>query len=137
MVITIAQARKAVKSSQTAVAAMTAVQSTAIAERLRAAQEHIREAAPSRITQRGAKPAKRIASIRLEFDNALSALPRDGKGGAAREQLARAQTQLNSYEASLTGTPNLISWETLQTLVQDTISDLTADAIRGFNKNDK
>jgi hypothetical protein len=116
---------------------MTAVQLAAVAERLKSAQEHIRDVAPERVSQRGFKSGNRIDLIRREFDNALSALPKTGAGSNARKQLASAQTELNSYQASISQTPGAESWQKLQTLVQDTISDLTAKSLDVGDQNDE
>lgn len=130
MVIAIGQARSAYRSSQIASAAMTTVQLAAVAERLKSAQEHIRDMAPDKLSLRGFKSGSRVDAIRQEFDTALSALPKTGMGSTARGQLVKAQSRLNSYSSSLSTEPNNFEWQNLQSLVQDTISDLTATAIQ-------
>ncbi|MGO8092796.1 hypothetical protein [Rhizobium leguminosarum] len=126
MAISIRQARSAFKSSQDAKNAMAAVQLAAVAERLKSAQEHIRDVAPDRFSQRGVKFADRLALIRREFDIALSALPKTGGGSDARMQLTDAQSELNIYQKSLPLMADAIAWQKLQVLVQDAISDLTS-----------
>ncbi len=130
MTVSIRQALSARKSSQTARRAMTIVQLAAIGERLKSAQEHIRDIAPDKAEARGYKLGNRFDLIRREFDNALSALPKVGHGSVAREQLTRAQSELNNYHASFLPIPDPTKWGILQVLVQDTISELgsnTAD----------
>lgn len=133
MYITIRQAQSArtysnnaKKSSQDAKAAMTAVQLAAVAERLKSAQEHIRDVAPQRILIRGVKIDERFDLIRREFDLALSALPKAGTGSEARKILTNAQAKLNIYRVSLPSQPDQDTWQSLQIFVQDTISDLTS-----------
>jgi hypothetical protein len=125
MAVSIVQARSASRSSKTAKAALATVQLAAVAERLKSAQEHIREVAPERIPQRGFKLDKRIDLIRREFDNALSALPKTGAGSEPRKQLVSAQTELNEF----CKVQSAESWQKLQILVQDTISGLTAKSL--------
>ena len=126
MMVSIHQAKNAFRSSQIAKNAMSAVQLAAVAERLKSAQEHIRDVAPYKVSQRGFKIGTRLDLIRREFDSALSSLPKTGMGGDARKQLADAQNELNKYQGSLNSTPNAIIWQKMQTLVQDTISELTS-----------
>lgn len=130
MSVSIRQAVSAQKSSQAARSAMAVVQLAAVGERLKSAQEHIRDIAPDKAQARGYKVGNRFDLIRREFDNALSALPKVGHGSAAREQLTKAQTELNDYQSSFSPTPDPTKWQALQVLVQDTISELgsnTAD----------
>lgn len=130
MTVSILQAGSARKSSQAARSAMAVVQLAAVGERLKSAQEHIRDIAPDKTQVRGYKVGNRFDLIRREFDNALSALPKVGHGSIAREQLTKAQTELNDYQASFPTKPDPTKWRELQVLVQDTISELgsnTAD----------
>jgi len=128
MVATIRQARSAQESSQAARSAMAAVQLVAVGERLKSAQEHIRDIAPEKKRPRGYKVGDPIDRIRREFDSALSALPKDGRGGVAREHLTKAQAELNDYESTFQAGPDPDKWRNLQSLVQDTISDLASNA---------
>jgi hypothetical protein len=136
MAVSIVQARSALKSSKVAKNAMTAVQLVAVAERLKSAQEHIRDLATDKVSQRGFKIGNRFDLIRREFDSALSALPKTGRGSEARTQLASAQNQLNNYQKSLQSNPDPMSWQELQIFVQDTISDLTSNTHTLGDKND-
>lgn len=129
MIVAIAQAKKAYTSSQNAKAAMATVQLSAVAERLKTAQEHIRDVSPDKVTLRGYKFAPKINSIRQEFDTALSALPKTGVGSQGREILVAAQGHLNNYHSSLPEDPNSSDWQNLQILVQDAISELKSIAI--------
>jgi hypothetical protein len=95
---------------------------------LRSAQEHIRSLPSTQNALRGAKPDRLIASIRQEFDITLGVLPKEGPGSRARELVAIAQTSLNQYELALSTELDREAWQTLQTQVQDAISDLTAVA---------
>ena len=137
MVVTIHQARSAFSSSQVAKNAMTSVQLAAVAERLKSAQEHIRDVAPDKVSMRGFQIGNRLDSIRREFDSALSTLPKFGIGSNARTQLTSAQSELNVYQKSLSSTPDLLSWEKLQVFVQDTVSDLTSTTSNLGVINDK
>lgn len=105
---------------------MTAVQLAAVAERLKSAQEHIRDVAPEKTSLRGFKGDDRFDLIRREFDLALSALPKSGVGSEARKQLTNAQDKLNIYQRSLPVNPDQENWQKLQIFVQDTISELTS-----------
>lgn len=130
MAVSMRQAASARQSSHAAKSAMAVVQLAAVGERLKSAQEHIRDIAPDKPQARGYKVGNRFDLIRREFDNALSALPRAGHGSLAREQLKKAQTELNDYQASFSAKPDATKWQALQVLVQDTISELgsnTAD----------
>lgn len=127
MAVSIHQARSALKSSQAATTAMSTVQIIAVAERLKSAQEHIRDLAVEKVSLRGFKLGSRFDLIRREFDQALGALPKVGKGGEARLLLTDAQKELNNYQTSLAATPDSESWQKLQSLVQDAISDLTSE----------
>ncbi|AZV77701.1 hypothetical protein EBB79_07220 [Parasedimentitalea marina] len=134
MAVAIRQARNAFKSSNDAKKAMATVQLAAVAERLKSAQEHIRDLAPDKVTERGFKSGSKIDSVRREFDTAMSALPTSGVGSSARVLLSNAQASLNEYYSSLHQEPNLDEWQTSQKLVQDTISNLTSTAsIQGIN----
>lgn len=124
MGVSINQAMSARNSSRSAKRVMDAVQLAANAERLKSAQEHIRDVAPEKVALRGFKIGNRFDLIRREFDYSLSSLPKKGIGGEAREQLVQAQTELNSYEASLKSNPDVETWQKLQALLQDAISDL-------------
>jgi hypothetical protein len=126
--VTIWQAMSARKSSQTATHALISVRMSKVAEQLKSAQEHIREIAPSKTSQRGFKVGRLIDSIRREFDGALNNLPKKGLGSEARIQLATAQDRLNQYQSSLLTEPSQILWQELQIAVQDAISDLTSTA---------
>jgi hypothetical protein len=126
MVVSIFQARSARKSSESAKTAMAAVQLAAVAERLKSAQEHIRDVAPDKAAQRGFKVGNRFDLIRREFDSALSALPKEGHGSQARAQLTSAQNELNTYQSTFASSPSQGNWQQVQILVQDTISELTA-----------
>lgn len=126
MLVSIRQARTALVASGVAKRAAAAVQLAAVSERLKSAQEHIRDIAPGKVVQRGYKAGTRFDLIRREFDTALSALPRTGNGGEARLILTAAQNHLDDYQKSLTGIVDVQSWQRLQGLVQDAISDLTA-----------
>lgn len=106
---------------------MATVQLAAVGERLKSAQEHIRDVSPEKKRARGYKVGNRFDLIRREFDNALGALPRTGHGSVAREQLTKAQKELNAYEASFFSSPDPTKWRELQVLVQDTISELAAN----------
>ncbi|MCF6431079.1 hypothetical protein [Leisingera sp. MMG026] len=130
MIVAIAQAKKAYASSQNAKAAMATVQLAAVAERLKTAQEHIRDVSPDKVSLRGYKFAPKIDSMRQEFDTALSALPKVGVGSRGRELLVAAQGHLNSYHSSLPAEPNSSEWQNLQIFVQDAISELKSKAIR-------
>jgi hypothetical protein len=98
MAVSIRQAASAQRSSNAAKSAMAVVQLAAVGERLKSAQEHIRDIAPEKAQARGYKVGNRFDLIRREFDNALSALPKAGHGSVAREQLTKAQTELNGYQ---------------------------------------
>ena len=148
MCVAIRQAKNAYKSSQDAKAAMATVQLSAVAERLKTAQEHIRDLAPSKVKQRGRQFEPKIDLIRQEFDTALSALPTVGVGSAARGLLVRAQGHLNTYQSlpksedgpqrealqaereKLQAEKEKLQeeWQELQGLVQDAISDLRSTA---------
>ena len=124
MAESIRQARKAKASSTNAWKAMAAVQLSAVGERLKSTQEHIRDVAPEKKLVRGFKVGNRFDLIRREFDTSLSVLPKKGHGSSAREQLTVAQIKLNEYQASFNLTPDQQKWRELQVLVQDTISEL-------------
>ncbi|AYM60707.1 hypothetical protein [Agrobacterium fabrum] len=124
MVVSIREAKKAKKASQAAKSAVAVVQLAAVGERLKSTQEHIRDVAPEKKLIRGHKFGARFDLIRREFDNALSALPKAGHGSEAREQLTQAQAKLNNYQASFELGPDSGTWQELQVLVQDTISEL-------------
>ncbi|WP_139194593.1 hypothetical protein [Roseovarius tolerans] len=148
MIVAIKQAQKAYKANQSARAAMATVQLSAVAERLKTAQEHIRDVAPGKVKQRGRQFEPKIASIRQEFDTALGALPAVGAGSTARGLLVRAQGHLNTYQSlpKPKGDPQLENlpvepkkieveqeklreeWQALQGRVQDAISDLRSTA---------
>lgn len=127
-IFTLYQSKRAREASRSARAAMTSVQLAAVSERLRSAQEHIRDISPQKSLARGFKWSPKIDSIRKEFDNVLSALPSAGPGKAARETLSKAQRHLNNYESSLGTTPDTSEWQMLQSDVQDTVSELVAEA---------
>lgn len=131
MLVSVWQARSAYASSQVAKSAVTSVQLSAIAERLKSAQEHIRELAADKVSQRGFKVGNRFDLIRREFDTALNTLPKSGEGGEARIQIKNAQTELNIYQQSMSSDPDVETWQKLQTLVQDAISDLTSMTSKG------
>ncbi|WP_422001606.1 hypothetical protein [Roseovarius mucosus] len=124
MAVSIRQAVSARASSHAAKNAMAVVQLAAVGERLKSAQEHIRDIAPDKAQVRGYKVGNRFDLIRREFDKALSALPKAGHGSVARQQLTKAQTELNDYQASFVLKPDPTKWQALQVLVQDTISEL-------------
>lgn len=126
MAVTIHQTRSARKSSEAAKSAMAVVQLAAVGERLKSAQEHIRDIAPRKTQARGYNLGNRIDLIRREFDNALSALPKVGHGCEARKYLTEAQAELNHYEGSFSSVPDSTKWERLQILVQDAISELAS-----------
>lgn len=128
MIVAFIQAQKAYKSSQDAKAAMATVQLAAVAERLKTAQEHIRDVSPDKVSLRGYKFAPKIDLLRQEFDTALSALPKVGVGSTARGLLVAAQGHLNIYNSSLPEQPGNSEWQNLQGLVQDTISELKSTA---------
>lgn len=123
-VVSIRQARSAKASSQSARDAMAVIQLAAIGERLKTAQEHIRDVAPEKMRERGYKLGGRVTLIRREFDISLSALPKVGHGSTARLLLTKAQTALNGYEESLSSAPDREKWIELQASVQDAISEL-------------
>lgn len=131
MLVSIWQARSAFASSQVARSAMTSVQISVIAERLKSAQEHIRELAADKVSQRGFKVGNRFDLIRREFDTVLNTLPKSGEGGEARIQIKNAQAELNIYQQSMSLNPDIETWQKLQTLVQDAISDLTSMSSKG------
>lgn len=135
--VTIWQARSALRSSKAAKNAMVAVQLASVVERLKAAQEHIRDVAPEKPLQRGYRVGSRFDLIRQGFDAALSALPKTGMGSAARTQLADAQTQLNGYQKTFPKTPDHDSWQKLQVSVQDAVSELTSIIHTLGDKNDQ
>lgn len=122
------QSKGAREASQSARAAMTSVQLTAVSERLKSAQEHIRDITPQKANVRGFKGSPRIDSIRKEFDNVLSALPSIGPGSDSRKILSNAQKHLNEYEHSLETEPETSEWQELQSAVQDAVSTLIAEA---------
>jgi hypothetical protein len=134
--IALFQARSADKSSKNAQSAMIIVQLSAVAERLKLSQEHIRDIIPSKINRRGFKFEPKITLIQQEFDMALSTLPSRGAGSSSRELLSQAQNILNTYHASLSTAPNLENWQELQKLVQDTVSDLSSVNYNAENEND-
>ena len=127
MAVSIHQAQRAQKSSQSARSAMAAIQLSAVGERLKSAQEHIRDVAPDKPRARGYKVGNRFDLIRREFDNALSALPKAGPGSVARGHLTKAQIELNEYQASFSSIPDTTKWGAIQVLVQDTISELASN----------
>ena len=137
MGVSIWQARSAFRSSQIAKRAMKAVKLAAVAERLKSAQEHIRDVAPDKVTQRGFKVGNRFDIIRREFDSALNALPKTGVGSEARKLLTNAQTELNSYQNSTLSSKDSTTWQRLQVFVQDAISDLTSTTSSIGEKYDK
>lgn len=96
----------------------------AISERLRSAQEHIRDIAPEKAGRRGFDAGRCVDAIRREFDQALSALPKSGVGSVARGLLTNAQAQLNLYQKTLPAAPNHDIWSVLQIQVQDAVSAL-------------
>ena len=100
------------------------VTASAIVERLKSTQGHIRDIAPQKYNQRGFNPQNRIALIRADFDHALASMPNSGKYSKARDSLKRAQSQLNLYEQEVTTTSSTDTWEALQIKVQDTIEKL-------------
>lgn len=127
-IFTLYQTKRAREASQSARAAMTSVQLAAVSERLRSAQEHIRDISPQKSSARGFKWSPKIDAIRKEFDNVLSALPSAGPGKGAREILSRAQNHLNKYESSLGTKADSSEWQMLQSDVQDAVSELVAEA---------
>jgi hypothetical protein len=127
-IATIDQAKKARRASTNANTAVAKVRLAANADRLRSAQEHIRSLPSTQAALRGTNTARLIAGIRQEFDNTLSALPKDGPGSTARKLLETAQASLNKYEHALATEVDREAWQVLQTQVQDAISDLTAAA---------
>lgn len=133
MFITISKAKSAYDSSQAAKDAMQSVQLAAIGARLKSAQEHIRDVAPDKVSQRGFKIGNRIDLVRREFDDALSALPKKGEASAARLHLTKAQEDLNLYQSSLAIGPDSESWQSLQINVQDSVSEL-ATAMSALGK---
>ncbi|MFE0235308.1 hypothetical protein ACFW0F_15310 [Brucella anthropi] len=130
MAVSIRQAKSARKSSRDAMSAMVAVQLSAVGERLKSTQEHIRDVAPAKKHVRGYKVGNRFDLVRREFDNALSALPKTGPGSAARRILTQAQIKLNDYQESFHLQPDPVTWGELQVLVQDTISELASSSTR-------
>lgn len=135
MLLAFWQAHKAKASRQSAEAAVKdahaivkQVQLAAILERLKNAQDHIREISPDRKAPRGFNYSLKIDAIRKEFDTALSSLPQQGSGEVARSNLKTAQFRLNQYSASLTNEPAAMEWQKLQNSVQDAISTLTTEA---------
>ena len=130
-IFTVVQAKDARKASADAEAAVAKVRLAANADRLRSAQEHIRSLPSLQEALRGSKPERLIASIRQEFDITLGVLPKTGSGAQARELLVIAQSSLNKYEASLPTEIDRDAWQTLQSSVQDAISDLTTPALPG------
>ena len=131
--VTIHQARKARTYSRSAEHARDAAQLNAVAERLKSAQDHIRDIAPEKLGRRGYDAGKRIDSIRREFDATLGALPRGGTAKQARNLLSLAQSHLNTYQSSVDHQPDKGAWEKLQVTLQDTISDLSS---RSIDKSD-
>ena len=135
--VTIGQAASAAKSSKAAQAAMATIRSAEIAARLRSAQEHIRTLPSVQDAARGGKFKPKLDRIRQEFDNVLGALPKEGEGSRARVLVASAQANLNTYEVSLSTTLDRAAWQSLQTAVQDAISELTTAAVQtGKTSND-
>ncbi|SCD25501.1 putative membrane protein [Brucella inopinata] len=128
MAVSIRQAKSARKSSRDAMSAMAAVQLSAVGERLKSTQEHIRDVGPPKKQERGYKVGNRFDLIRREFDNALSALPKTGHGSTARRLLTQAQIKLNDYQESFHLEPDSETWRELQVLVQDTISELASNS---------
>lgn len=133
MAVTIWQAKKARDYSQSAKLARDSAHLSSVADRLKSAQDFIRDISPDKM-KRGYKVEERIDSIRKEFDATLSSLPKGGSASGARELLGSAQAALNSYESSLTGTASATAWQKLQTEVQDTISELRTLALDGPDK---
>jgi len=127
-IYTIVQAATAKRASNDANAAVAKVRLAANADRLRSAQEHIRSLPSTKDALRGAKPERLISSIRQEFDITLGVLPKEGPGSKARELLVIAQTSLNQYELALPTEVDREAWQSVQTQVQDAISELTAVA---------
>lgn len=113
---------------------MTSVQLAAVSERLRSAQEHIRDITPQKTSVRGFKWSPKIDSIRKEFDGVISALPAVGPGNVARQILVKAQSHLNNYEASLSAKPDTSEWQALQGNVQDAVSELVVEASKQGSK---
>jgi hypothetical protein len=104
---------------------------TAIADRLKSAQDHIRDVAPEKLNKRGYDHGKRIDSIRRDFDASLNALPQGGLSEDARTRLKAAQATLNIYQKSLSGIPDQQAWERLQVETQDTIPELLSQSTEG------
>jgi hypothetical protein len=123
--ISIYQARSAFLSSKAARKALNAVKLAALSERLKSAQEHIRDVAPERTQQRGFKIGSRIDLIRREFDYALNALPMEGNTSNARVKIKDAQVELNRYQKSISSGPDAEIWQSLQVHVQDAVSELS------------
>lgn len=136
MGVSLHQANSAWDSSRKARAAMITVQLAGVAERLKAAQNHIRAIAPEKVGQRGVKPALVVDELRQEFDSALSSLSTTGPARSAREMLRNAQSSLNTYNASLGGEANQDEWQKLQSYVQDAMSDLSAKATNLGEENE-
>ncbi|MGP6089462.1 hypothetical protein [Antarctobacter jejuensis] len=128
MLVSLQQAKSARRASNEAKSVFVRVQLTSITERLKAAQEHIREIEPSKLGKRGFNPGAKVDLIRREFDTALSSLPKSGVGSASREVLFSAQAILNSYNSSISNTPSDTDWQKLQISVQNAISELSSEA---------
>lgn len=130
MIISIRQAWNAATSSKKAQSALQTVQLSAIAERLKSAQEHIRAIAPGSVLRRGFNASDSLALIRREFDTAMNALPRNGDGSTARDELGKAQKMLAKYEKTIAAEPDAEYWQAIQVHVQDAVSDLSGTAIQ-------
>lgn len=134
--ITIWQAASARDSSRKARTAMDQVRLAAIADRLRSAQEHIRALPTAASSVRGAKTPPGVARIRQEFDNTLGALATTGPGSRARKLVVDAQNSLNQYALALP-TVDQAAWQSLQSAVQDAISELTTAVSRLETPHDR
>lgn len=126
MAVSIIQAKNALRDSRAATTAVSKFRLAANADRLKSAQQYIRNLPLIPAEQRGVQAAQQVSLIRQEFDSTLGALPMKGPGSDVRRLLTDAQANLDAYEASLT-TPlvNRAAWQSLQSSVQDAVSILT------------
>ena len=133
MLVAFYQARSAKKYRDEAHEAISKIQVSSLAERLKNAQEYVRAISPESLgtqsaNRRGSKIEKTVERIRGEFDTALSSLPESSTDHHGREKLSEAQGKLNIYVKSIEGGPDREAWETLQRLLQDTIAELKSYA---------
>ena len=126
MIVSMWQAKNALKSSRDAKKAVVAVRLAGIAERLKNAQEHVRDIAPHRLTLPGFKITNQVTLIQREFDEALGALPHSGEGSGARAKISAAQDASFKYEQSLASTPDTMAWEKMRKGLQDGMSEIFA-----------